>query len=52
MASNLKETTYGAPTKQILATPDHYVAIGRKQEQTTTAGGMIVSENGKFLVKT
>lgn len=56
MATNVKETTYGAPAKQILAMPDHYVAIGMKQEQINsanfnTAGGIVVSENGRFLVK-
>ena len=51
MASNVKETTYGAPTKQILAVPDHYVAIGMKQSQVNTAGGIVKSENGKFIVK-
>lgn len=37
--------------KHILAIPDHYVAIARTAEKATTAGGMVVSENGRFIIK-
>ena len=37
--------------KHILAIPDHYVAIARTAEKATAAGGMVVSENGRFIIK-
>lgn len=37
--------------KHILAVPDHYVAIARTAEKATAAGGMVVSENGRFIIK-
>lgn len=48
----VKETVYGAPAKQILATPDHYVAIARKHAQATAeAAGLAVLEDGRYIVK-
>lgn len=38
-------------TKHILAIPDHYVAIARTVAKATAAGGMVVSENGRFIIK-
>ena len=37
--------------KHILAIPDHYVAIARTAAKATAAGGMVVSENGRFIIK-
>lgn len=37
--------------KHILAIPDHYVAIARTAAKATTVGGMVVSENGRFIIK-
>lgn len=37
--------------KHILAIPDHYVAIARTAEKATAVGGMVVSENGRFIIK-
>ncbi len=51
MAMKMKEILYSPPTKQILSIPDHYVALGFKQEQATSAGGIVVSEGGRFIVK-
>lgn len=51
MAMKMKETEYGTPAKQILAIPDHYVALGFKQAKATAAGGMVVLESGRFLIK-
>lgn len=37
--------------KHILAIPDHYVAIARTAKKATAASGMVVSENGRFIIK-
>lgn len=37
--------------KHILAIPDHYVAIARTAAKATAAGDMVVSENGRFIIK-
>ena len=43
---------YGAPTKQILAIPDHYVAFGYTHEKATaSAPGLAVLEDGRYIVK-
>lgn len=42
------ETVYGAPAKQILATPDHYVAIARKCDKQS---GLATVEDGRYIVK-
>ena len=47
MSSKMKTITYGSP-KQILAIPDHYVAIARKLEQNS---GLAVEEDGRKIVK-
>lgn len=48
----MKFTTkeYGS-AKHILAVPDHYVAIARTAAKATAAEGMVVSENGRFIIK-
>lgn len=48
----MKFTTkeYGSE-KHILAIPDHYVAIARTAAKATAADGMVVSENGRFIIK-
>lgn len=38
-------------SKTILAIPDHYVCIGRKQAQASVASGIVTQENGRFVVK-
>lgn len=43
---------YGAPAKQILATPNHYVALGFQHPQATSeATGLAVLEDGRYIVK-
>lgn len=37
--------------KHILAIPDHYVAIACTAPKATAADGMVVSENGRFIIK-
>lgn len=37
--------------KHILAIPDHYVAIARTAAKATAASGMVVSKNGRFIIK-
>jgi hypothetical protein len=52
MSMKIKEVTYGAPAKQILAIPDHYVALGYKHEQATSSKpGLAVLEDGRYIVK-
>lgn len=48
----MKFTTkeYGSE-KHILAIPNHYVTIARTAAKATAAGGMVVSENGRFIIK-
>lgn len=46
----VKQTEY-LNTKGILAMADHYVTIGRKQAQASTASGIVTQENGRFVVK-
>lgn len=38
-------------SKTILAIPDHYVCIGRKQAQASAASGIVTQENSRFVVK-
>ena len=48
----MKEIKYGAPARQILAMPDHYVAIGVKHEQAdSVTPGLAVLVNGRYVVK-
>lgn len=37
--------------KHILAIPDHYVTIARTAAKATAASGMVVSKNGRFIIK-
>ena len=37
-------------SKTILAIPDHYVCIGRKQAQASAASGIVTAENGKSAI--
>lgn len=48
----MERIAYGDPTHQILAIPDHYVAIGHKQEKAMEVTGCVTkTEDGRFLVK-
>lgn len=52
MAMKMREVDYGPPTKQILAIPDHYVALAFRQEQADTAGGMVTqTAEGRLIVQ-
>lgn len=48
----VKQTEY-LNTKGILAMADHYVTIGRKYEQATAAGGIVVRDTntGRLVIK-
>lgn len=37
--------------KHILAMPDHYVSIARRATKATKAGGMVVKEGDRFIIK-
>ena len=48
----MKKTEYGAPQKQILAIPDHYVALAQDHAQATAEEpGLAVLEDGRYIVK-
>lgn len=48
----MKSTEYGAPTKQILAIPDHYVALGFKHAKADSGTpGLAVLQDGRYVVK-
>lgn len=52
MAMKMKEIEYGAPAKQILAIPDHYVALGFKHAKATSAApGLATLVDGRYVVK-
>lgn len=52
MAMKMKSTTYGAPAVQILASPDHYVAIGYRHAKATSGSeGLAVLQEGRYVVK-
>lgn len=52
MAMKMKATTYGAPPVQILATPDHYVAIGYRHAKAASGSeGLAVLQEGRYVVK-
>jgi hypothetical protein len=52
MSMKMKQTTYGAPAVQVLATPDHYVAIGyRHAKATSGTPGLAVLEDARYVVK-
>lgn len=52
MAMKMKQTEYGAPTKQILAIPDHYVALGFKHAKAASGSeGLATLIDGRYVVK-
>jgi len=52
MAMKMKQTEYGAPTNQILAIPDHYVALGFKHAKATVGNlGLATLVDGRYIVK-
>lgn len=52
MAMKMKQTVYGAPSVQVLATPDHYVAIGNRHAKATSGTpGLAVLEDARYVVK-
>jgi len=52
MAMKVKEIEYGAPAKQILAIPDHYVALGFKHEKAdANTPGLATLVDGRYVVK-
>lgn len=52
MAMKVKEIEYGAPAKQILAIPDHYVALGFKHvKANAVTPGLATLVDGRYVVK-
>lgn len=52
MAMKVKEIEYGAPTLQILAIPDHYVALGFKHAKAdANTPGLATLVDGRYVVK-
>lgn len=52
MAMKMKEIEYGAPAKQILAIPDHYVALGFKHAKAASGSeGLATLVDGRYVVK-
>lgn len=52
MAMKMKEIEYGAPAKQILAIPDHYVALGFKHAKAAAGSeGLATLVDGRYVVK-
>ena len=52
MSVKMKVIEYGSPTKQILAIPDHYVALGYIHEKATaSAPGLATLNEGRYVVK-
>lgn len=48
----MKLTEYGAPAKQILAIPDHYVALGFKHAKAASGSeGLATLIDGRYIVK-
>lgn len=50
MTMKYKTIAYDS-AKHILAMPDHYVPIARKAAKATEAGGMVVKEGDRFIIK-
>lgn len=50
MTMKYKTIAYDS-AKHILAMPDHYVPIARKATKATKAGGMVVKEGDRFIIK-
>lgn len=52
MSMKMKQIEYGAPTKQILAIPDHYVALGFKHPRAIQGStGLATLVEGRYIVK-
>jgi hypothetical protein len=52
MAMKMKAIEYGAPTPQILAIPDHYVAFGFKHNRASSGSeGLATLVDGRYVVK-
>ncbi len=52
MAMKMKVTNYSEPTKQILAIPDHYVALGFKHAKAASGSeGLATLVDGRYVVK-
>lgn len=52
MSMKMKFTEYGAPAKQILAIPDHYVALAYKHDRAVEGStGLAVLQEGRYVVK-
>lgn len=52
MAMKMKAIEYGAPTPQILAIPDHYVALGFKHAKAdAVTPGLATLVDGRYVVK-
>lgn len=52
MAMKMKQIEYGAPTKQILAIPNHYVALGFKHAKAdANTPGLATLVDGRYIVK-
>jgi len=52
MTMKMKLTEYGAPAKQILAIPDHYVALGFKHSRAIQGStGLATLVDGRYVVK-
>lgn len=52
MTMKMKLTEYGAPAKQILAIPDHYVALGFKHAKAASGSeGLATLIDGRYVVK-
>lgn len=52
MPMKMRSVEYGAPAKQILATPDHYVGIGFKHPIANQGSpGLAVLQEGRYVVK-
>lgn len=50
MTMKYKTIAYDS-AKHILAMPDHYVPIARKAAKAAEAGGMVVKEGDRFIIK-
>lgn len=50
MTMKYKTIAYNS-AKHILAMPDHYVSIARKAPKAVEAGGMVVKEGDRFIIK-
>ena len=52
MGMKMKEVVYAAPAKQILAIPDHYVALGFKHLIAASGSeGLATLVDGRYVVK-